>query len=239
MSEVDHVHFERVTFMSGSIDMVLVNKDRSKAPTRVDMIPNSDKDNIQEWLSDMEYSYTEGPMNLNWKSIMQTVADDDRFYMNTHDDEVTEKDAGWDFLRMYGKDDDEEGVDSDEDDSEFSDGKNDNESSEETGGDDSEESDFDSEPDEESDFDGDEELEEQGMDWDDMEKEAAADDRRKRQSGGEDNVATPKKRQRVARSGGKSGQSGGRRSSDGGRPSGGRAGQSGGRAGQSGGRRRR
>ena len=66
----------------------------------------------------MEISYTEGPMNLNWKQIMQTVAQDDRFYMNTEEDEVTEKEAGWEFLRMYGKDDEEEEEEDDE--SEFS-----------------------------------------------------------------------------------------------------------------------
>lgn len=54
---------------------------------------------------------------------MQTVGDDDRFYMNTYDDEITEKDSGWEFLRMYGKDDNDES-DSDGDDSAFSEGKN-------------------------------------------------------------------------------------------------------------------
>lgn len=59
----------------------------------------------QEWLTDMEISYTEGPMNLNWKQIMQTVEGDERFYMDTEEDEVTAKEAGWEFLRMNGKDD--------------------------------------------------------------------------------------------------------------------------------------
>lgn len=44
-------------------------------------------------------------MNLNWKSIMSTVVGDDRFYMDTEEDEVTQKEAGWEFLRMFGKDD--------------------------------------------------------------------------------------------------------------------------------------
>jgi hypothetical protein len=58
-------------------------------------------------------------MNLNWKQIMATISGDDRFYMNTEEDEVTEKEAGWEFLRMYGKDDDDED-DEDDEDSEFS-----------------------------------------------------------------------------------------------------------------------
>ena len=176
-SDVDHVHFERVTFASKAFDMVLVNKDFTKQPARVDMIPNGDKDSIQEWLTDMEISYTEGPMNLNWKQIMQTVAVDDRFYMNTEEDEVTEKEAGWEFLRMYGKDDEEE--EEEEDESEFSGEDAESEESEE-------ESDFDEESESESDYDADEDLEEQGMDWEDMEREAAADDRRKNKRDAED-----------------------------------------------------
>ena len=44
-------------------------------------------------------------MNLNWKQIMSTVEGDDRFYMDTEEDEVTPKEAGWEFLRMFGNDD--------------------------------------------------------------------------------------------------------------------------------------
>ncbi|KAL7551444.1 hypothetical protein ACHAWF_016787 [Thalassiosira exigua] len=47
LSNVDHVHFERVTFASKAFDMVLINKDFTKQPWRVDMIPNQDKDSIQ------------------------------------------------------------------------------------------------------------------------------------------------------------------------------------------------
>lgn len=177
LSFVDHVHFERVTFASKAFDMVIVNKDFTKQPWRVDMIQNTDKDAIQEWLTDMELSYTEGPMTLNWKQIMQTVHNDDRFYMNTEEDEVTPKEAGWSFLRMYGRDDGSE-EDSVEEDSDF-----DQNPGESDGEDDDEESDFDEESDEESEFDADEDLEEQGMDWEDMEKEAIADDRRKRNDG--------------------------------------------------------
>ena len=43
-------------------------------------------------------------MNLNRKQIMSTVEGDDRFYMDTEEDEVTPKEAGWEFLRMFGKD---------------------------------------------------------------------------------------------------------------------------------------
>jgi nucleosome binding factor SPN SPT16 subunit len=175
LDEVDHVHFERVTYMSKAFDMVLVNKDFAKQPWRIDMIPNGDKDAVQEWLTDMEITYTEGPMNLNWKQIMATVKDDDRFYMDTEEDEVTEKEAGWEFLRMFGKDDEDEN-DDEENDSEFDDAKESEEGSDEE----SEVEDLESEDDDEDDFEADDDLEEQGLDWDEMEAEAAMDDKRKR-----------------------------------------------------------
>merc|ERR1712008_153960 len=92
---------------------------------------------------------------------MGTAKDDDRFYMNTEDDEYTKKEAGWEILRMFGREDD--GDDDDyEEDSEF--------------GEESAEEEEELEDDDEEDYD--EELEEQGMDWDEMEEQAAADDKR-------------------------------------------------------------
>ena len=173
LDNVDHVHFERVTYMSKAFDIILINKDFTKMPYRVDMIPNGDKDPIQEWLTDMDITYTEGPMNLNWKSILNTAKDDDRFYMDTEDDEYTKKEAGWEILRMFGRED-EGGDDEDEDDSEFGDESVEEEEELEE----DEEDDYDSEEEDESDFDADEELEEQGMDWDEMEEQAARDDKK-------------------------------------------------------------
>ena len=147
-------------------------------------------DHYQEWLTDMEISYTEGPMNLNWKQIMGTVEGDDRFYMDTEEDEVTPKEAGWEFLRMFGRDDEQE--EGSEEESGYSEGSGQEEESEEES---EEEEDFDTE-DDESDFDADEDLEEQGMDWEDMEREAAADDRRKKRDGDDDGGARPKRRRR-------------------------------------------
>ena len=197
LNHVDHVHFERVTFASKAFDIVLVNKDFTKQPWRIDMIPNTDKDAIQDWLTDMEISYTEGPMNLNWKQIMSTVADDDRFYMDTEEDEITKKEGGWSFLRMFGEDD-EDDEDSAEGDSDFGDEDGGAEDSEEE----EEEEDFDADSEDESDFDADEELEEQGLDWEDMEREAIAEDRRKGRGddggggGGQEVARSAKKRRR-------------------------------------------
>ena len=108
-------------------------------------------------------------MNLNWKSIMNTVKDDDRFYEDTEEDLVTTKEAGWEFLRMSGGDSDES--DEDDEESDFS------QQSEESESESDASEDYASETSEGSYVD--DELSEEGMDWEDMEREAAADDRRK------------------------------------------------------------
>lgn len=209
LDEVDHVHFERVTYMSKAFDMVLVNKDFTKPVWRVDMIPHGDKDAVQEWLTDMELTYTEGPINLNWKQIIATVKDDDRFYMNTEEDEVTEKEAGWEFLRMYGREDDDEESEDDEDSVYKSEKEDEEEESEED-----EEEDFvEDEDDDEEDFDAEEDLEEEGKDWDELEAEAAASDRRKTRMDEEEDVAVVRKprNKRSTNSGGGGGGGGKRR----------------------------
>ena len=190
MEKVDHAHFERVSFSSKTFDIVLVQKDFTKQPWRIDMIENGDKDPIQDWLTDMEIPYTEGPMNLNWKQIMTTVAQDDRFYEDTEEDNVTPKPAGWSFLAMDEEDAEEE-EDDDGDDSAFSEEQG--EESEEIS---DEESDFDEEESSESDYDGDEDLEEEGMDWDDMEKEAAMHDKKRAREQREAEAAQIGKRKR-------------------------------------------
>eukprot|EP00814_Leptocylindrus_danicus_P000428 CAMPEP_0116039816 /NCGR_PEP_ID=MMETSP0321-20121206/23886_1 /TAXON_ID=163516 /ORGANISM="Leptocylindrus danicus var. danicus, Strain B650" /LENGTH=1054 /DNA_ID=CAMNT_0003519307 /DNA_START=38 /DNA_END=3202 /DNA_ORIENTATION=+ len=188
LDEIDHVHFERITFASKAFDMVFINKDFSKQPWRVDMVGNDDKDSIQDWLTDMEISFTEGPMNLNWKQIMNTISGDDRFYEETEDDLVTPKEAGWEFLRMVGKESDESDDDDEEDDEYSEDGEE-----EESGSETEESEDYASESSEGSYRDDD--LEEEGMDWDDMEREAAASDRRKSNRDAEEEEG-PKKRRR-------------------------------------------
>lgn len=201
LDEVDHVHFERVTYMSKAFDMVLVNRDFTKPVWRVDMIPHGDKDAVQEWLTDMELTYTEGPINLNWKQIMSTVKDDDRFYMKLEEDEVTEKEAGWEFLRMYGRED-EESVDDDEEDSVYASDK----AEEEEESEEEEEEAFDSvDEEDEEDFDDEDELDEEGKDWEELEAEAAASDRRKVRQDEDEDLAFARnksKGKRAASSGG-------------------------------------
>ena len=123
-------------------------------------------------------------MALNWKQIMAEVVQDDRFYLDTEDDEVTPKPAGWGFLVM---DDEEEGGadDADEEESDYSQESEESEELSDEGSD----SGFDDESESESDYDGDEDLEEEGMDWDEMEKDAMVSDKKRAREAAEQDRA--------------------------------------------------
>ena len=52
LEKVDHVHFERITFSSKAFDVIIILKDFTKQPMRIDMIANADKDGRREWQLD-------------------------------------------------------------------------------------------------------------------------------------------------------------------------------------------
>jgi hypothetical protein len=43
-------------------------------------VPMAQLDTIQEWLTDLSITFTAGPMNLNWKNLIPTITEDDRFW---------------------------------------------------------------------------------------------------------------------------------------------------------------
>ncbi|CAM9756810.1 unnamed protein product, partial [Heterosigma akashiwo] len=61
LNQVEHVHFERVMFSAKNFDMVIVMKDLEEQPKRIDMIESKYLDRIQDWLTDMGFTYTSGP----------------------------------------------------------------------------------------------------------------------------------------------------------------------------------
>ncbi|KAK9903552.1 hypothetical protein WJX75_008667 [Coccomyxa subellipsoidea] len=169
LADVNVVNLERVGFGLRAFDMAIVPKDLTKDVIRIDAIPQQSLDTIREWLTSMNIKYYESKMNLNWKPILKSITDDpDGFVEN----------GGWDFLDAEGGDDDEEGEDSEEED-EF---KPDSEEEEEA---ESEDDDDDSDVDEDEDEDEDEEEyseedeEEEGMSWEELEREAIREDRKR------------------------------------------------------------
>jgi nucleosome binding factor SPN SPT16 subunit len=142
--------------------MVFVYKDYHRAPTHVNTIPVESLDRVREWLDSVDIAFTEGPLNLNWGTIMKTVTTDPHQFF---------KDGGWSFLNT---DTDSEDNEESEEESAFEMSDSDLAASES-------ESDEDSEFDEDaSDDEGDAEsdLSDEGEDWDEMESKAKKEDRR-------------------------------------------------------------
>lgn len=156
---------------------MFVYKDFNRPPIHINTIPVESLDRVKEWLDSVDMAYTEGPLNLNWATIMKTVSTDPHSFF---------KEGGWSFLTQ---DSDDEDAEQSEEESAFE-------------MDDSELAESASESDAESDFDddasaSDDEGEESGVsdegeDWDEMEAKAKKDDKR----GGGDDEDRGKKRKR-------------------------------------------
>lgn len=168
LADVEIAHLERVQFGLKNFDLVLIFKDLSIPVVHINTIPSNQLENVKDWLDSVDIPFTEGPVNLSWPQIMKTIQDDPKSFF--------EEAGGWTFLVTDG---DSQGSDAEESGSEF------NESEMGSGSEDFSASDDDSDVVEESDDDsgsGSAEMSgsESGADWDDLEREAAAHDQKKR-----------------------------------------------------------
>uniref|UniRef100_A0A0K0G0W2 FACT complex subunit n=1 Tax=Strongyloides venezuelensis TaxID=75913 RepID=A0A0K0G0W2_STRVS len=165
LSEVELVHFERVSFQLKNFDMVFVFKDYTKPVQFIQQIPTHQLDSVKEWLHSCDIRYTEGIQSLKWSKIMKTIIDDPETFFD---------DGGWNFLCDESGDEGAD-VESDSEESVFS--LSEAGESDESGEDeeyDSGEVTEDSES--EASLDSDESS---GKDWSDLEEEAARHDRQK------------------------------------------------------------
>lgn len=106
LEEVEIAHLERVSFGLKNFDLVFVFKDFSKPVVHVNTIQMEVLEDVKSWLTDVDIPISEGPLNLNWPTIMKTVQRDPyQFFV----------DGGWSFLA--GDSDDEQM--SEEEESEF------------------------------------------------------------------------------------------------------------------------
>lgn len=150
--------------------MVFVFKDFHRPPVHINTIPVEALEGVKDWLDSVDIAYTEGPLNLNWTTIMKTVTSDPYGFF---------ADGGWSFLAAES---DSEGSDEEEESAfELSESEMGDESSEE----DSEGYDDDASADASED---EEEMsgEESGEDWDELEKKAHRDDREAASMGDDD-----------------------------------------------------
>ncbi|KAA8647532.1 chromatin-remodeling protein SPT16 [Aspergillus tanneri] len=161
LSEIEIAHLERVQFGLKNFDLVFVLKDFHRPPVHINTIPVESLEGVKDWLDSVEIAFTEGPLNLNWTTIMKTVVSDPYGFF---------ADGGWSFLAAES--DSEDGSEEEEESAfELSE-------SELAAGDESseDESDFDDDASAEAsdDFSADEES---GEDWDELEKKAKKKDK--------------------------------------------------------------
>jgi len=97
LDDIEIAHLERVQFGLKNFDMVFVFKDFLRAPYHINTIPVESLENVKEWLDSVNIPFTDGPLNLNWPTIMKTVtADTHQFFV----------DGGWSFLAAESDDED-------------------------------------------------------------------------------------------------------------------------------------
>ncbi|KAL4912206.1 FACT complex subunit spt16 [Aspergillus aurantiobrunneus] len=160
LNEIEIAHLERVQFGLKNFDLVFVFKDFHRTPVHINTIPVENLEGVKDWLDSVDIAFTEGPLNLNWTTIMKTVVSDPYGFF---------ADGGWSFLAAES--DSEDGSDEEEESAfELSDSElAADESSED-------ESDYDDDASADDDFSADEE-EESGEDWDELEHQAKKKDR--------------------------------------------------------------
>ncbi|KAL8869048.1 MAG: hypothetical protein Q9174_004562 [Haloplaca sp. 1 TL-2023] len=176
LDEIEVAHLERVQFGLKNFDMVFVFKDYQRPPVHINTIPVESLEPVKEWLDSINIAYSEGPLNLNWGTIMKTInADPHDFF----------KEGGWSFLAAES---DVEEDDDEEEESAFEMSDEELAASEESSEDDS---DFD---DDASADEGSEASDEEsgGEDWDELEKKAKKKDR----EGGLEDEDSGRKRKR-------------------------------------------
>jgi len=188
IADVELAHLERVQFGLKHFDMVIVLKDFSKPVYHINTIPMNELDHVREWLNSVDIPLSEGPLNLQWPSIMKVVNEDPYQFF---------KEGGWGFL--VGTSDKEEESEDEETASEF-------EMSEEAYAESSDD-------DEVSEFDGDDASDDEGSemsavsegeDWDELEKKAEKADKTRGQNGKDDSDDDrPKKKSSGTKSKGK------------------------------------
>jgi len=169
LSDIELVHFERVSFQLKNFDITIIFKDYNVKPLNITAVEMSKLEDIKNWLDRCDIKFTSGSSNLNWPVLMKKIREDLPAFF---------EDGGWSFLASDGEDEEGEDEEEEEDDEQYnpSEDESEEEDEDETEMSEEEESDY-----EESD--DAEELgssEESGKDWSELEEEAAKADRNSR-----------------------------------------------------------
>ena len=99
--DIEMCHFERVNLSVKNFDMVFIYKDFANFK-RLSSIPMEQLDMIKEWLNESDVFYTEGPISLNWQTVLSQIRSDIGGFIEG---------GGWSFLKDNvgeGEEDDSE-----------------------------------------------------------------------------------------------------------------------------------
>jgi nucleosome binding factor SPN SPT16 subunit len=189
LDEVEHVHFERVSFNQKTFDMIIIFKDFKRPVQPINLIDKNSLPDIQEWLTHSGITYTAGPRSLNWKTVMEAVREDP-FFFEDHDETGEKQPPGW--LSLSAEHEDEEEDEEEDADSAYSEDAEGSDEEDESDEDDSE-SDF---ADEDESEEEEEEESEEGESWEELERQAKAADKAKRDHEEDERPASRKKARR-------------------------------------------
>lgn len=120
LSEVEHVHFERVTFGTRNFDITFIFKNWDIKPRTISSIDIKSKETIQDWLNLVEIPHTIGTRTMNWVEIMNIARSTGARFYETTDEFGEKKPAGWTLLSAEDNTDDEEEEEEEEGDSAYS-----------------------------------------------------------------------------------------------------------------------
>lgn len=162
IDDIEAVTFERVHYGIKNFDMAIIFKDFTNFK-RINSIPIENIEVIKDYLDEIGVIYSESITPINWTNVLAHIRDNFVDFLD---------DGGWKFLQNDAEDD-EEGEDEDEDESFKSDEDEEDEDESESDYDDDDDDDYSS-----SSLESEEELSEEGVSWDEMERQAEEEDRK-------------------------------------------------------------
>jgi|LauGreDrversion4_2_1035121.scaffolds.fasta_scaffold53139_1 nucleosome binding factor SPN SPT16 subunit len=163
LDDIETVHFERVSYGLKNFDMAIIFKD-FQTVKRISSIPVEHIEQIKDFLNEIGIIFSEGQQTMNWATTLNEIRSDFQAFLD---------DGGW---KQMQDDDEEEGGEEDpEDEDESFDLEEDEEAEEDD--DESDYSDSDEEDNSSSEME-EEDLSEEGLSWEELDRQAEEDDRK-------------------------------------------------------------
>jgi nucleosome binding factor SPN SPT16 subunit len=98
LKEVEHCHFERITYATKNFDLTFIFKNFGLPPKVITAIDMKYLDTIQDWLNLVGITYTQGGKSMNWNDTMVAVRETGKYFYLDVDADGNKKPPGWLFL---------------------------------------------------------------------------------------------------------------------------------------------